>query len=41
MGYSQIVPGASYEEPAMRAAVERLITRRERLGVRRESLAHE
>jgi pimeloyl-ACP methyl ester carboxylesterase len=26
MGYSQIVPGASYEEPAMRAAVERLIT---------------
>jgi pimeloyl-ACP methyl ester carboxylesterase len=27
MGYSEIVPGASYEEPAMRAAVERLITR--------------
>jgi len=27
MGYSQIVPGASYEEPAMRAAVKRLITR--------------
>jgi pimeloyl-ACP methyl ester carboxylesterase len=26
MGYSQIVPGASYEEPAMRAAVERLMT---------------
>jgi pimeloyl-ACP methyl ester carboxylesterase len=26
MGYSQIVPGASYEEPAMRAAVERLVT---------------
>ena len=26
MGYSQIVPGASYEEPAMRAAVIRLIT---------------
>jgi pimeloyl-ACP methyl ester carboxylesterase len=26
MGYSQIVSGASYEEPAMRAAVERLIT---------------
>jgi pimeloyl-ACP methyl ester carboxylesterase len=26
MGYSEIVPGASYEEPAMRAAVERLIT---------------
>src|SRR3954453_10459226 len=26
MGYSQIVPGASYEEPAMRSAVERLIT---------------
>jgi pimeloyl-ACP methyl ester carboxylesterase len=27
MGYSQIVPGASYEEPAMRAAVKNLITR--------------
>jgi pimeloyl-ACP methyl ester carboxylesterase len=27
MGYSQIVPGAAYEEPAMRAAVTRLITR--------------
>src|SRR6266516_2294914 len=26
MGYSQIVPGASYDEPAMRAAVSRLIT---------------
>src|SRR5215207_5832936 len=26
MGYSQIVPGASYEEAAMRAAVKRLIT---------------
>src|SRR5262249_6284870 len=26
MGYSQIVPGASYEEPAMRAAVKRLVT---------------
>jgi pimeloyl-ACP methyl ester carboxylesterase len=26
MGYSQIVPGASYEEPAMRAAVKSLIT---------------
>src|SRR5881396_2081925 len=26
MGYSEIVPGASYEEPAMRAAVKRLIT---------------
>ena len=26
MGYSQIVPGASYREPAMRAAVERLVT---------------
>src|SRR5438552_7854683 len=25
MGYSQIVPGASYEEPAMRAALKRLI----------------
>jgi pimeloyl-ACP methyl ester carboxylesterase len=27
MGHSQIVPGASYEEPAMRAAVKELITR--------------
>lgn len=27
MGYSQIVPGASYEEPSMRAAVMELITR--------------
>ena len=27
MGYSQIVPGASYDEPAMRAAVKSLITR--------------
>jgi pimeloyl-ACP methyl ester carboxylesterase len=26
MGYSEIVPGASYEEPAMRAAVKRLIS---------------
>ncbi|MGW6928583.1 alpha/beta fold hydrolase [Lentzea sp. NPDC054927] len=26
MGHSQIVPGASYDEPAMRAAVTRLIT---------------
>ena len=26
MGYSQIVSGASYQEPAMRAAVERLMT---------------
>jgi pimeloyl-ACP methyl ester carboxylesterase len=26
MGYSQIVPGASYEEAAMRAAVKRLLT---------------
>jgi pimeloyl-ACP methyl ester carboxylesterase len=26
MGYSQIVPGASYDEPAMRDAVKRLIT---------------
>jgi pimeloyl-ACP methyl ester carboxylesterase len=26
MGYSEIVPGASYEEPAMRAAVKRLMT---------------
>ena len=26
MGYSQIVPGACYQEPAMRAAVKRLIT---------------
>jgi len=29
MGYSEIVPGASYEEPAMRAAVKRLITQLE------------
>ena len=27
MGYSQIVPGASYDEPAMRAAVKSLINR--------------
>jgi pimeloyl-ACP methyl ester carboxylesterase len=27
MGYSQIVPGASYDEPAMRDAVKRLVTR--------------
>jgi pimeloyl-ACP methyl ester carboxylesterase len=27
MGHSEIVPGASYEEPAMRAAVKRLMTR--------------
>lgn len=27
MGYSQILPGASYDEPAMRAAVTRLLTR--------------
>jgi hypothetical protein len=26
MGYSQIVPGASYDEPAMCAAVTRLLT---------------
>ncbi|MFE3856789.1 alpha/beta fold hydrolase [Streptomyces griseorubiginosus] len=26
MGYSQIVPGASYDEPAMRAGVKRLLT---------------
>jgi pimeloyl-ACP methyl ester carboxylesterase len=26
MGYSEIVPGASYEEPAMRSAVKRLLT---------------
>jgi len=26
MGYSQIVPGASYDEPAMRDAVKRLLT---------------
>src|SRR5690348_17975369 len=26
MGYSQIVPGASYDEPAMRAAVKSFIT---------------
>ena len=29
MGYSEIVPGASYEEPALRAAVERFITQLE------------
>jgi pimeloyl-ACP methyl ester carboxylesterase len=29
MGYSQIVPGASYQEPAMRSAVKRLITQLE------------
>lgn len=29
MGYSQIVPGASYAEPAMRTAVKRLITQLE------------
>jgi pimeloyl-ACP methyl ester carboxylesterase len=27
MGYSQIVPGASYQEPAMRTAVKELVTR--------------
>jgi pimeloyl-ACP methyl ester carboxylesterase len=27
MGHSQIVPGASYDEPTMRAAVESLVTR--------------
>ncbi|MDX3243059.1 hypothetical protein PV408_14810 [Streptomyces sp. ME18-1-4] len=26
MGYSEIVPGASYDEPGMRAGVERLLT---------------
>jgi len=26
MGYSQVVPGASYDEPAMRTAVKRLLT---------------
>nr|WP_244190472.1 alpha/beta fold hydrolase [Streptomyces caeruleatus] len=26
MGYSEIVPGASYDEPAMRTGVERLLT---------------
>ncbi|MBV8999130.1 MAG: alpha/beta fold hydrolase, partial [Solirubrobacterales bacterium] len=26
MGYSEIVPGASYDEPALRAAVKRIIT---------------
>jgi pimeloyl-ACP methyl ester carboxylesterase len=38
MGYSQIVPGASYDEPAMRAAVTRLITR---LGLREVTLLGE
>jgi pimeloyl-ACP methyl ester carboxylesterase len=28
MGYSQIVPGASYQEPDMRAAVKELVTAR-------------
>ncbi|BFO19655.1 hypothetical protein SHKM778_60430 [Streptomyces sp. KM77-8] len=31
MGYSEIVPGSSYDEPAMRAGVQRLLTERERL----------
>lgn len=26
MGYSEIVPGASYDEPAIRAGVKRLLT---------------
>ena len=38
MGYSQIVPGASYQEPAMRAAVKRLITE---LGLRDVTLLGE
>lgn len=33
MGYSEIVPGASYDEPAMRAAVKRLITQLDLHGV--------
>jgi len=38
MGYSQIVPGASYHEPAMRAAVKELVTR---LGLRDVTLLGE
>lgn len=38
MGYSQIVPGASYEEPAMRGAVKRLMAR---LDLRDATLAGE
>ncbi len=33
MGYSEIVPGASYDEPAMRAAVKSLITQLDLRGV--------
>ena len=33
MGYSEIVPSASYDEPAMRAAVKRLITQLDLHGV--------
>src|SRR5215203_1567379 len=33
MGYSEIVPGASYEEPAMRAAVTTLMTQLDLRGV--------
>ncbi|MGW1745166.1 alpha/beta fold hydrolase [Streptomyces sp. NPDC002092] len=38
MGYSEIVPGASYDEPAMRAGVERLVTG---LGLRDVTLVGE
>lgn len=38
MGYSQIVPGASYEEPAMREAVKSLITRLDLRDVTLESM---
>src|SRR5690349_22679204 len=33
MGYSEIVPGASYEEPALRPDVKRLITQLDLLDV--------
>jgi pimeloyl-ACP methyl ester carboxylesterase len=33
MGYSEIVPGASYDEPAMRVGVERLLTELDLLDV--------
>ncbi|MER8006740.1 alpha/beta hydrolase [Streptomyces sp. NPDC094149] len=33
MGYSEIVPGASYDEPAMRRGVERLLTELDLQGV--------
>ncbi|GAB2980942.1 hypothetical protein GCM10023080_053800 [Streptomyces pseudoechinosporeus] len=38
MGYSEIVPGASYQEPEMRAGVERLLAG---LGLQDVTLAGE